>query len=46
MGTQADIEMENAFLLSLDPLQQLLREPFEVFAVLDAGFAVGAPAPP
>src|SRR6185503_14995780 len=41
VGTQADVEMKDAFLLGLDPLQQLLRKPFEVFAVLDAGLAVG-----
>ena len=43
MGAQADVEVKDAFLLRLDALQQFLREPFEVFAVLDALFPVGAP---
>jgi hypothetical protein len=33
---EANVEMEDAFLLGLDPLQQLLRDAFEVFAVLNA----------
>ena len=43
MGAQANVEVEDAFLLGLDALQEFLREPLEVFAVLDALFPVGAP---
>jgi hypothetical protein len=39
---EADVEMEDAFLPGLDPLQQFLSEAFEIFAVLNAGFAVGS----
>src|SRR5690242_6485348 len=39
---QADIEMTDALLLRLDPLEQLLREALEIFAVLDAMFPLCA----
>src|SRR6185312_7316208 len=39
--TETDVEMKNAFLLRLDPLKQFLHEPFEIFTIFNAGFAVG-----
>src|SRR5690242_6163267 len=42
VGTQADVEMKDAFLSGLHPLEQFLREPFEVFTVLDASLALCA----
>src|SRR6266545_360075 len=36
MRAQANVDMEDAFLLRLDPLQEFLREPLEELAVLDA----------
>src|SRR5690349_19622278 len=38
MRPQPDVEMEDPFLLSLDPLQQLLGEPLEVLTAFDTGF--------
>src|SRR5215470_975130 len=34
MGSQAHVEMKDAFLFRFNPLQQFLGEAFEVFAVL------------
>lgn len=42
MGAQSDVEMEDAFHLGLDPLEEFLREPLEVFAVFDPLLAAGA----
>lgn len=43
MGAQSHVEMKDAFLLGFDPAQEFLRQPLEVFAILNrllpAGFA-------
>ena len=38
--------MENAFLLGLDPPEEFLRQPLEVFAVLNSILTVGASRSP
>ena len=45
VGAQADVDVEDAFLLRLDPLQEFLREALEVFAVVDALLAAGPAGP-